>query len=796
MANKSSLNDYSALNSIFRDTAIGIVLSAGGLATLLPNLIEGYSEIKSLSTFDALNSFSVIYFLFPILLCTCYWLFRGQQLYLLEKLNDEERYFLAHAKRVKDRFRQLEFRTYVVTFFKTLPLFIFLFNPEFYAFSCSWLLLGLWYISVAWYEAYLAYQANENFLRPYLENAAESLPIGKGRYFSMLNHGFTIHALIFSLDLFLGLALIIFSAPWVVYSEWFYSLFATFTCFYAGSYLATISRREDLKFTDLRTRIASVVFIFFLIATSVPAVNLHNMTIIVICCAIALSALLLISFAFSKENGPLLKTRKTFIGFVIGTMLFGGLFSGFVVQSAFEKINREYFSKRLETVEALTNTELYPLFLLDTALSDGNAVNFIRRVHLSNQNNLFDIFSRNSFVNPPDSIATFLPHLKKYNVRSVMFRKYLDLNPKGSDSTLDRGAILKLYGGQDALNSFYQRHNQYVEDTIKGFFEKNASEKKLYGMMGFLSDYNHPLNFFSARFKRFGKQKDQARRMFELVTNLHELQLLIINAQEKKYRPYGRLGNPLEVSTDSSTFFAFYYYRQKLFDTLQTSYASIPELVPLSKKLSLKEIDATSTLVNFHARFLYYKEQLYAREFKNAQIIYRSYLNDSQRIGVYFFLVAMTVIAVAAYNNKVDNKRFFLPVELKEKCGTENPDRGCFKDKVENYPLPADMPAEALFIQALVLFVLVIPLLRPIKANNIDPEKPYWMVSIENWYAPTFSTHILSPEVMPEPAISTNSDTPADLSQVVSKLEEIQSTVKEKLDDLNTSVKTQNTSPK
>jgi hypothetical protein len=137
------------------------------------------------------------------------------------------------------------------------------------------------------------------------------------------------------------------------------------------------------------------------------------------------------------------------------------------------------------------------------------------------------------------------------------------------------------------------------------------------------------------------------------------------------------------------------------------------------------KLDSAQTLiyVKFH-KLLYDNIEIeYNSLYAKTQIVYRSYLVDSQRVGVWAFLLSIIVIGLAAYFNSRDNHELMGPLGWPNE---EGPKRAM------------DTPKNALFIQCLAIMILVVPLMRPIQPQNIDPEKSYWMISLQNWHAPTF----------------------------------------------------------
>jgi hypothetical protein len=130
-----------------------------------------------------------------------------------------------------------------------------------------------------------------------------------------------------------------------------------------------------------------------------------------------------------------------------------------------------------------------------------------------------------------------------------------------------------------------------------------------------------------------------------------------------------------------------------------------------------------ASLVRFHKLFFEFREIEYIKAYEGAQKVYRSYLVDSQRIGVWAFLVAVLVLGLATFFNNRANLLL-------------SPQSKSFQQAKDDFPI--DTPKNALFIQTLAITILLVPLMKTIEPENIDPEKSYWMVSLQNWHTPTF----------------------------------------------------------
>jgi hypothetical protein len=700
MAQKSLLNDYSGFNSIFRDTTLGIALSAGGLGTLLPNMLHGFSEIRDLDTFESLSIFSVSYFVLPIIIITSYWFTRGYRLYIMEKLSgpmvkDLEEWLATH--RADEHWTMAKLGIGVGL--KLMLVVVFLFSPD----SLDrWIIVIGYFVIVILEIAVIDRRTGE-----IVDALAEKHKAQK----DMLNaiRGGSLHFsfLIFFLDLSIGLCMIIFQKPWIVYKDEFYVSHALVIIAYAAIYVAWcfwLGRKTPLS----HWRIIGVLIPIVLSALCIPAVNLSGfdkisiVTMIVSCGAILAFAY----WSFYKKNNGYWK----FAAYTV--IVFGAAFAfvRYPVWYGFERLNKTYFENRIRAAESFSDKELFPLFALADSLMPtdkefkNNIMRTVSEVETINESvESLPVEKQSTLKIELTSLhSVAYPELrKKYNVRDIYFGEYKD---KRWDTAR--------YYRQAGLNIFYGGVNQHVEANVFKRFFLPADTLLLRDTIPSLKNYYHPLDYFALSLRRYITAKDSAKTMLRICTRLQTLQQL-------------RDSKPASATDE-----IFQATQQQSMSDLKHHYAANTELAPLIESLDTVDNSAEyKKLRDFHNDFLYFREIKYAERYQKAQVVYRSYLTDSQRIGVYVFVSTLVIIVLCAIYGARDNRYF----AIKTSDGAEKP------------TLPTDASGKAFYIQALVVFILILPLLKPIKPQNIDPEKPYWMMSIQNWYAPTYTARIASP---------------------------------------------------
>ncbi|MFM7852948.1 MAG: hypothetical protein ACKO96_13785, partial [Flammeovirgaceae bacterium] len=188
------------------------MLSTGVLSTLLPNVLETVSETRELDTFRALNFFSVIYFVVPVLICTTYWLLIGFRKYSLSKLSLQEK----HRARKMINSTEVSISITFLCLLKIAPILLFLFSQT-WAGAIKPVAYGIYYAVLAIIQLRFATMLTKQI-------ANEIIPLSSKTDSPALlkASAFRINILLFTLDMFIGLALAIFNEPWILYRPEFY----------------------------------------------------------------------------------------------------------------------------------------------------------------------------------------------------------------------------------------------------------------------------------------------------------------------------------------------------------------------------------------------------------------------------------------------------------------------------------------------------------------------------------------------------------------------------------------------
>lgn len=696
---KSKLNDYTAFSNVFRDSLLGVLISTGLLSTLVPNSIEAVGKVQDLNSFLTLNLFSVIYFVFPILVFTSYWLFRGERMFFVEKFNKIE----FEHNRVHELKQEVDGKipeddlSWVKTLLfvaKVVPLAVFIYNEEAFA---GW---GEWIYTVTLYYFALAVAQNSYCVktnRIWLFDQA--LGLGEKRVRSFQYWSYCVNALVFFLDIIIGIALVMFSRPWIFYSNTFYQWIALIIVIYAlGSliYSFVSFRTQRLRLEDY-----AVAVLLASAGVSIPSVNLHNhetVSWIAFVGFVVVGAL----WVLSKEPDTGQRVAKIRPRKLLGIMipavmtLIGAAMFNLWMISGNKYSNLAYMTKRLEASQQLSTNEYYPLSN-DTTIS----LDLSLEIH---KGNIIPVRLRNSL--------TWSGHPDTVNLRSKFFPKYVHEYAIARKDVQMPAAIslaTKYFRRQKLIDDFYDSIYHMAEDSIKpsSLHSRYASPK-----YAVVRSYAHPLDYMGARLKRLKNNKEDANDMIGLTEELLRISLMR-KARAESNRDSSHWASP-SLTTEEQKVTA---------NRLNELKKASPELAD-DETYQINGADSAfhARLVRFHKLYYEFCELKYIEAYKGAQKVYRSYLVDTQRIGVWVFFVTLLVLALATFlNNRA--RQIFQDVN---------------RDNENTEHRPLDSPRNALFIQTVAIFILLVPLLKPIEPEHIDPEKTYWMISLQSWHTPSF----------------------------------------------------------
>jgi hypothetical protein len=671
MANKS-LNDYSGLSGLFRDGTLGVLISTGILGTLVPNSIESIGKTQNLSSFKTLNLFSVIYFLLPIIIFTVYWHARGSQLLIKEKFSRQE----------TDKFdypTEYAWLKIILTFLKLLPIGLFIYDESFFS---DWntkvmmCVLGIWYVSIAISQLALSTHINAMWLNEFDFNRKDSFTY----------HSFCVNALIYFLDIIIGLTLIVFSKPWILYSNYFYLFAGTVIVLFAmASWFYSI-----FQFASARLNIEDYVVAVLLVSSGLlfPSINtsLHSYLI-------ALTLLLFVGvtiwWLYSDKHS---NNKESIFKKVVIPALFIFISAGLLhitFFTGFGRLNTSYLKHRYLASKQIPENEIFPFSCKDEKLYSD----------LDKENLVMPIYINSNLLKTNLKYSNLL--LDSTNLRHVYYKEYY---VKEKDAGKTQFKIEDVITKTFTIDKFYEEVFSEVEKIPLKDFKHRLQEINKRD----LEVYLHPVDYTAYRLKRMAGQKAAADSMVKLTEHIYHLSLLEKNSQKSAdglIELTNLQGKKMAARLDT-------LYKQ----SARLRYDESGIKLPLDSAQLVK-------VVKFHKLYFELMEIEYIKAYEGAQKVFRSYLVDSQRIGIWTFLTAVLALGLAAYFNNKANRLLTL-TSKEEQRGKEE--------------WPLDTPRNSLLILTIAITILVVPLLKPIESENIDPEKPYWMVSLQNWHTPSF----------------------------------------------------------
>jgi hypothetical protein len=713
----AKVNDYSGFNQVFRDTVIGVVLSTGVLSTLLPNILETISETRELDTFKALNFFSVIYFVGPVMICTTYWLLSGFRNYSLSKLTLYEQ----EDACVKANSPEVAISITLLCILKLAPILLFLFNQS-WAGEVNPVLYGLYYATLATLELRFATLLTKQI-------ADKIIALGnKTDYPSLLKaRAFRINILLFTLDMFIGLALAVFNKPWVFYMPQFYIFCTVAVTVYSVVALSLhwrINKPSNLPIDVIITSLLVVT-----IGCCVPAINLHWKNSIP---WVNYTLLIAIIILLVRK----LKTLTDYFRVLFPACLF--ILTFIFITQGYENTNRSYFLNRREAALQMPVDKLFPFYFFESFKgSYKESVHKALAVDSFNHRSLktSEKFRKADFLNKL---------LKNYNTRKIYYYAY--------DSIIEKHKHKRFNSiSQDSINLFYYNLTKHLaEVTFSKYLDGCCKGNQMINDEYELKEYGHPLDFYAKYLKDEKMQLVKIREMISTLARIRNLRIVMLN---KNYRKNSISLENSELAVAHDTLVKRLSHTKNFIQDIRYEALNVDSASSLQNRMEGKirdeiikikrnrtQADTAAAagvfqkgdsvqlrkLSQFLDRINSLTENRYAEVYRGGQKIYRSYLADSQRIGVYTFITALIILLLAWYYCKKDDQEF---------SGDTN----------ENADFSLQ-PSQLFFIQALSVFILLVPLMRPIRPENIDPEKPYWMMTLQNWYAPSFTAKIGSSE--------------------------------------------------
>ncbi len=304
------------------------------------------------------------------------------------------------------------------------------------------------------------------------------------------------------------------------------------------------------------------------------------------------------------------------------------------------------------------------------------------------------------------------------SVRYFYFKTYIDrleqedtihFRSQGSDR-LDRAieslgrekALSKHFASQKSISDFYHVHYDYIENyVIKALDNEDHEDYSL---------YFHPINYYTRTLNHYHDEFTQAQKMDELY-NRHAIvagmsldtTLNIVNDLQQDIMQ--RLAGLVEYSDKVESI--------EIPDTENTIF-SLKH--PLNKRLWHSQEEKEDPMFEHLVEL---KGAQYIERYERAQTIFASFLLDIQRPGVFLFIFSLVVFGMLNWIHKD------VPAPKKEE------DESSEKSKKT---APDELPGGFLNIAVIVVLVLCIHIARPIQKESINPQKPYWMMDLNNWY--------------------------------------------------------------
>ena len=657
------------LKDAYIDAIIGVIIGWGGFSTLFPDLLETIGSLADLGNFFALKIFSIIFFLSIIILIGLFWWLLGMKNYLNRILPYQS--------------TTIKYKTTIgilFLLFKILPIALFIGKTNFEFSNNNWLI---------WYYLFIAIS---QILVVYSLTTIRDLNLLK------------VNSLVFSLDIALGISLIAFIEPWIIYKTSFFitSVVAgsIYIIFISVLFLKDYNKKFFLHFAYLAI-ITSSLFAF------VPAVN-YSVFIGII--PVTLITILIITVYKIKNDLNNINHIIKITTLSISSILIILFFSVFL-----ESININYFKNRLKASKDISSIKILPFAIMyDNDINNNytclNTDTIAIAKHIADNNYVWSYRNKTKSVNWIDTINNKGTEVaiinwkglsKEKNIRKKYYAKYWNIK----ENSLQYNNIIK---NQDNLNSFYNMVYHYIEDSIaKKYFEKfnKSNDEKLV----FLKDYLHPINYYSKTLETYKAQENICKKLAEYNNNIITYTKLYNTDTQQVY--LSSIDTLIEKINKKNTKVSELF--NVIFFTGKDSFKTNNRKIVFVKQKS-------SEYKTFFKHLILLKTKQYNKRFKKAQNIFHVYLRDAQRIGIFILLYSILI--------------FILLIVL-----TKN-DTSYIKNK------STDRMNSFINITLLILIIILMHSARTIKPENINPKEPRWMMNIKNWHQPTILDNLIDDE--------------------------------------------------
>lgn len=711
-------------NSRIKDTLIAGLISYAGFGTFFPKLVNGFASLNGTSDFETLTWFGMGYFLLPAFLFLAYWNGHEFRKVIADKLN------------WKNEIPAIGLDTAIFfLILKLVPVYLFFVDPYLlYKASYLWVVI---YAGIGIFE-FLVYCNN---LKVGIIKQVTSFEVEEKRVFAeMLLYGM----LISFLNLFLGIGMLYFVEPWYLYRDDMIVWLCLALLVYAGL-VYVIYLVFSYKYHIQRARnIFNIfpLFLFVLLIYVLPHVNRsffpcvlgdckgYQKDMLFLGCIFMLIPLIknVIEFLIAKKEKVKFEvlshiTAWKIFYFIVFLFLFCSI--PYLLKEPLENTSRNYFEKRVKASNEITDKKLIPrIKTIDGKLSE-NDRDLFRFVHRNNHF-LRLYWDWNSFPAKTDSSP--LPKIDSKKVLSSFSDAdltFLDSNFYKFTSARNfyygtYGKDKPAYGDSKSINDFYSDLFKHLTDSVfQNTIIPLANDSSLKNISNF---YTHPLNYYSYVVNHYSRQVSKVDSIIHKLKYIEYLNR-IDSTQDGRTRILGKGTNARR--------------KAELVADVQHTLKGITEFMYQNSELSDSDI-LTSPPVKGFEYFKNMKQEEFFDRIRSAQVIYQSYLFDYQRIGVFLFLLQLVVLGFTWYRINQD----FVPPK-KESSQPEQTSNTIPEAKSEEKTQKAEDHAVA--VAFIVVLALLFPLMREIKAQNIDPQKKFWMLNLSNWYMPGFVLPELPP---------------------------------------------------
>ncbi len=741
--------------SLATDLFIAALIGLGGLGAFLPNLIDGLGSLLDFQRYKALRMFSAFYFIIPVFLVTNLWLIFGNR-------------FLTKVYNLNGYNSSAAFKKAIIIIAQLIPLLVFMYDQSVWMRSvfdnqlilpCLLLIYGM---AIFWYKYRFSTHRNYSI------------------YSSHIN---LVHSTVLSLDLIASYILLLIMIPWLVYSSNFYIITVLY---FLGCGIMILFRAESHHYryeksfkietetdkTNLQRWIRGIQLLgyFCIIFAGMGSYvmlmnrppNFQNINMLFLG-----TALLILIYVFYHSYKTYNKAegleRNNYMAFLVyGILLVTVIYFTNRAYPEFQQtISKRHFFRKLETAEVL------PCFLMHPGNPHSPNIDSVLKVHKTNQK-LIDWYVQDcesNLMEPPETSLLNLYYGEFLNKKDSILSTQLIQNTLDTQFVATKKVLL------------YNRELQKILISAKDYKDT-------------LNAYYHPINYYGHYLSEIKGKLDQAKNIQSTITELYRLIVLkmgpdgfvwdryqdslssspkvtknISELTKKHIGEYSRW----DQSKPDSVFVGIdaLYKNQKFFDNrmvnkalkkVRNYYGKIRELSYLTEFLESEKLNIATlpSLLSFHRNYVYYKSHQYTERFKKAQKLFISYLVEIQYSGIYLYGMILLVL-------------LFLFSALAKMSGYITGDEA---RKANNSLISASI------IVFFVFLLMVIPLVKSLKPEMIDPENPQWLLSWKTVYAPAAGGVVL-PDVVESPEYNiTGIDNREELARVLSELESINEKLK------------------